>query len=240
MGNVNGEWIMLGCDADDPYRLHTPEEAIDYINKIGFLPLFAGSIPGFSLEERTLGGYWWSGDVERDPWEWRRIIAASEKVAYGKFFAGKAGFVSLDWLPYFANMRRDGYDFDALWDEGKAKRRAKLIMDQFADNDEFDSASLKRASGLVKGESKYFDPIVNELQMMTYLVIKDFRQKINKHGQPYGWHIAVYSTPEKLWGEKLVRSAYSEEPEVSRKRIYDFLQSEYPIASQQQLKALIK
>ena len=35
------------------------------------------------------------------------------KVAYGKFFDKKAGFISLEWLPYFANYRRSGYDFDA-------------------------------------------------------------------------------------------------------------------------------
>ena len=55
--------------------------AIDYINEIGFLPLFKNEIPGFSVEERTVPHYWWSGDQERDPWEWREIIARSGKVA---------------------------------------------------------------------------------------------------------------------------------------------------------------
>lgn len=40
-------------------------------NESGFLPLFKNGIPGFSLEERTVPDYWWSGDEERDPWEWR-------------------------------------------------------------------------------------------------------------------------------------------------------------------------
>ena len=46
---------------------------------------------------------------------WREIIARSGKVAYGKFFDKKAGFISVEWLPVFANYRRDGDDFDALY-----------------------------------------------------------------------------------------------------------------------------
>ena len=38
------------------------DEAIEYINKVGFLPLFKNDIPGFSLEERTVPELWWSED----------------------------------------------------------------------------------------------------------------------------------------------------------------------------------
>ena len=81
-------------------------EAIEYINEVGFLPLFKNDIPGFSLEERTVPEYWWSEDSEHDPWEWREIIARRGDVAYGKFFDKKAGFISKEWMPYFVNYRR--------------------------------------------------------------------------------------------------------------------------------------
>ena len=58
----------------------------------GFLPLFRNGINGFSAEERTCPQDWWSGDVNRDPWEWRQMIARSGLVAYGKFFGKKGGF----------------------------------------------------------------------------------------------------------------------------------------------------
>ena len=77
---------MYGVDEDDPYCIHTVDQLIEYINEIGFLPLFKNEIPGFSVEERTVSLYWWSGIQEKDPWEWREIIAHSGKVAYGKFF----------------------------------------------------------------------------------------------------------------------------------------------------------
>lgn len=100
MGNENGKWIMYGVDEHDQYRIKSVPELVAYINEVGFLPLFKNTIPGFSVENRTLVRDWWSGDVERDPWEWREIIAAGGQVAYGKFFDKKAGFISLHWLPY--------------------------------------------------------------------------------------------------------------------------------------------
>ena len=46
MGNEAGEWIMYGVKWDDPECIHTVEEAIAYINEVGFLPLFKNDIPG--------------------------------------------------------------------------------------------------------------------------------------------------------------------------------------------------
>lgn len=89
--------------------------------------------------------------MEHDPWEWRIDIAKSKRVAYGKFFDKKAGFISLEWLPYFVNYRRDGYDFDSLYEDGKASRRAYKIMDLFQENKMLLSSDIKRNAGFGKG-----------------------------------------------------------------------------------------
>ncbi len=160
MAKESDTWIMHGVAEDDAGCIHTVEEAISYINQIGFLPLFRNEIPGFSLEERTVPEYWWSDDALRDPWQWRKIIARSGKAAYGRFFAGKAGFISLTWLPYFANYRRDGYDFDALWDDEKASIRQKKIMDLFEEEDGLYSFEVKQKAGFGKGGEKNFEETV--------------------------------------------------------------------------------
>lgn len=85
MEKDSGKWIMYGVDWDDPECIHTVDEAIEYINEIGFLPLFRNDIPGFSLEERTVPEYWWCEDVDRDPWMWRAVIARRHDIVYGKF-----------------------------------------------------------------------------------------------------------------------------------------------------------
>ena len=55
---------------------------------------------------------------------------------------------------------------------------------------------LKRQAGFGKGGEKNFEGTVTDLQMGSYLLIRDFRRRANKKGFPYGWHISVYSTPE--------------------------------------------
>lgn len=153
---IDGNFIMYGVEWNDPECIHTVDEAIAYIEEVGFLPLFQNEIPGFSLEERTAVDFWWSDDPERDPWVWRELIARSGKVAYGKFFDKKAGFISLKWLPVFANYRRDGYDFDALFDDGKAPMKHMKIMEHFMEGDEegsFDGLEEVANSSKVRNEA---------------------------------------------------------------------------------------
>lgn len=237
--NESGVWIMQGVAENDPVCIHTVEEAIAYINEVGFLPLFKNDIPGFSLEERTVPEYWWSEDPERDPWEWRRIIARSGQVAYGKFFDKKAGFISREWFPYFVNYRRDGYDFDALWEDEKASMRQKKIMDLFAEENadaELYSFEVKQNAGFGKEGEKNFEGTVTELEMKLYLCMRDFRQRRNKRGEYYGWAIAVYSTPEHLWGYDHVTSAYKEDPVESWKRIVERMNDFFPTATEAQIR----
>ena len=54
--------------------------------------------------------------------------------------------------------------------------------------------------GFGKGGEENFQGTVTDLQMGGYLLIRDFRQRINKRGVPYGWPISVYTTPEALCG----------------------------------------
>lgn len=240
MGNESGTWIMYGVDENDPECIATVKDAIAYIKEIGFLPLFKNDIPGFSLEERTVPEYWWTGNKERDPWEWREIIARSGDIIYGKFFDKKAGFISKEWLPYFANHRRDGYDFDALWDDEKASIRQKKIMDLFENEDtEMYSFEAKAKAGFGKGGEKNFDGIATQLQMQTYLCMCDFRQKKNKAGNAYGMAVAVYSKPEHVLGYDHVTSAYTEDPAESGKRIAKHMMEAYPIATAKQIRKVL-
>lgn len=239
MGNESGEWIIYGLDENDPSRLRDVDGLIEYVNAAGFLPLFKNEVRGFSVEERTAARYWWSGDEARDPWEWRALAARSGQIAYGKFFNKKAGFISLEWLPRFINFRRDGYDFDARCDDGKAKHRERRLMQPFMGGGELFSFEARELGGFKRGGEKNFEGTLAELQMQTYLVIKDFRRRRNRHGEPYGWNIAVYAMPEAIWGGQLVTSAYGEEPEESRRAVYEHMRALYPDTDEQSLRRLL-
>lgn len=243
MGNEAGEWIMYGVKWDDPECIHTVEEAIAYINEVGFLPLFKNDILGFSLEERTTPEYWWCDIPEKDPWLWRAIIAGKHDIVYGKFFDKKAGFISKKWLPVFANYRRDGYDFDALYEDGKAPLKHKRIMENFMDGNEdteIFSSELKKLAGFGKDGYKGFEGAVTGLMMQTYLCNYDFKKHVNKKGAEYGWDVAVYSSPEHLFGYDYVTSRYKDDPQESWRQIVEHMHEIYPIATDGQIRKLLK
>lgn len=240
MPNESGQWLMRGLGLDDPMCIRTLEALISYIEQVGFLPLFANEICGFSVEDRVHPRFWWTGDPVQDPWIWREIIAKSGKIAYGKFFGRKAGFISREWFPCFANYRRKGYDFDARYEDELASSRCKRIMDLFEDNRELYSFEIKQMAGFGKGGEKNFDGVIAELQMQGYIVTRDFRRRRRKKdGQEYGWPIAVYTTPEILWGYETISAAYREEPEKSLERIVDKVKREFPEGKEGQIKRMM-
>ena len=240
METINGEWYMCGCREDDPKCIHTAEDLSKLIRKIGFLPLFANEIPGFSVEERTVPEYWWCGDPEKDPWEWRILLSRKNHIAYGKFFNRKAGYVSKKWFPVFANYRRNGYDFEALVGDELAAHRAQKIMNALELDEELRSLEmlsfeLKEKAGFGKGGEKNFEGVMAELQMQTFLLMSDFRQKVNKKGQAYGWHIAALETPETKWGYELIADGYKEDPAESWEKITDHIRKHFPDAEDKEL-----
>lgn len=246
MAKEGDGWMMNGLEWNDPYRIRTWQELVNWINEIGFLPLFQNEIEGFSVEEHVSPLYWWTGNAEQDPWEWREVIAGTGKVAYGKFFERKVGFISKEWFPVFANYRRDGYDFDSRWEDGLANIRHKKIMDCFETDEEVEEArehtglQMKREAGFGRDGYKNFDGMITELQMQTYLVVSGFRRKRSKKGHEYGMPVCVYSRPEKLWGYDMVTGAYREEPEDSGEKIFRHIRELYPGASDKMIEKIIR
>ena len=55
--------------------------------------------------------------------------------------------------------------------------------------------------------------------MQTYLTVRDFKPRLNKKGEEYGWSVAVMTPPEYLWGYKSVTGRYKETPAESFAKI---------------------
>ena len=70
MPKENGIWTLRGLSLEEPGCLRSPEELEAYVERVGFLPLFAGAVPGFSVEVHTAAVHWWTG-VRFVPWVWR-------------------------------------------------------------------------------------------------------------------------------------------------------------------------
>ena len=99
-------------------------------------------------------------------------LGLERNCAYGKFFEKKAVYVSRDWFPDLANYRRDGYDFDARYDDGLARFDDKELFELIDANAPILSKELRTMGGYAytarsgqKTEGKKgFDASITRLQ----------------------------------------------------------------------------
>lgn len=220
------------------FIIETKQDLIDVVQEIGILPFFCNSLPGFSVEEHAAPSAWFSD--EPGVWEWKGPVIQEAGCAYGKFFEKKAAFISADWFPDFANYRRDGYDFDARFDDGLASYRDKQLFDLLDARAPVLSKTLKREGNYRKGGTTGFDTSMNRLQAQGYVVISNFVYMKDRYGKEYGWGVAEYSTPEKFFGETFTSAVYQRQPEDSFQRLLEHLHEILPGASDKSLRSFLR
>ena len=220
------------------FTIRSKKDIIDAVERFGFLPYFRNSVEGFSIEEHIRPEYWF-GEVE-GAWEWKGPVIRESGCAYGKFFENKAVYVSREWFADLANYRRDGYDFDARYEDGLARRSDKFLYDILSENAPVISKKLKQLGDYRKGGNKGFETSMTRLQHQCYAVISDFVYLTDKHGKPYGWGVAEYSTPELFLGEEFTENVYKREPRQSYERVFEHFKKILPHASDEQIKKLLK
>lgn len=224
------------------------------IKQFGFMPFFKNTIEGFSIEEMTPPELLFGDDMENGPWQWKGPIISNWQSAYGKFFRGKAGYVSLEWLPDFMNWRRMVYPID------KESEDSRRILNVLVENESMLSKQLKIASGfsLSRKKTKFnpedptepivnknngmaFDSLIGQLQMGTHVCIADFEYLISKKGEPYGWGVARYCTPEAMYPElfPINNQVDGRTPEESRNRIIEHLCELFPDVEKKKIEKLI-
>ena len=225
----------------DNFRIGSKEELIKAINEFGFVPFFANTVRGFSLEEHIAPGCWYNdGDNGFwDAWEWKGPVIQTAKCAYGKFLGDKAVYISAEWFPDFANYRRDGYDFDARYDDGLASRDDKFLYDLIDANAPVLSKPLKVLGNYGKSGKKGFDGSVTRLQRQCYVLVSDFRYAKDRFGKEYGWGLAEYSTPERFLGEDFSKKVYERTPEESYERLITHFGNILPNADEKQIEKLL-
>ena len=220
-------------------ELRSAEDLAALVEEVGFLPFFKGEIPGFSVEEHTPRELWWEGE-EWAAWEWKGPVIRMSQCAYGKFYRGKAMYISRALFPDFANFRRDGYDYDARVDEGLARGEDTPVMQALLKTPSLVSKQLKARVCFSKESGKRFDASLTRLQMQGYLNIKDFVYPLDRTGKPYGWGLAEYTTPEAFYGEEFTSRVYRNAPETSYGILAAHLQKLLPHASTAQIDRILR
>ncbi|MCR4728251.1 MAG: hypothetical protein K5796_06365 [Lachnospiraceae bacterium] len=226
----------------DGFRVRSMKNLTDLIDKVGFVPFFANEIKGFSLEEHIGDGCWYyDGDDGFWPaWEWKGPVIQDMHCAYGKFLRNKAMYISAQWFPDFANFRRDGYDFDARYEDGLASYHDKELYELLDKTAPISSKALKRAGNYGKNGRKGFDTMVTRLQKQCYIITSDFKYSVDKFGKEYGWGVAEYSTPEKFMGSEFTNAVYERTPDESYERVVSHLSKILPGESRNSIEHILK
>ena len=225
----------------DDFVIDSMADLIGAVKEYGFLPLFCNSIEGFSVEEHVTWDCWYhAGDGSWPVWEWKGPVIRQTGCAYGKFFEKKACYISAEWFPDFANYRRGGYDFDARWDDGLAAAGDKRLYDLIESSAPILSRELKKSGDYRKGGTKGFDTVINRLQAQCYVLISDFVYMRDRFGEPYGWGVAEYSTPELFMGEEFTERVYRRSPEESYERILSHFKEMFPDTDEKTLRKFLK
>ncbi len=209
---------------------------MELIDDIGFLPLLDSGIPGYSAEDivdedcRYVvfpdGGWDWP------LWKWKGQIVTEMPCLYGKFFRGKAGFISKRWWGDFCNYRRNKIPYpsaDAI--EG-------IILDTLKMSGSLITRELRAACGFNgKGMRSKFDGYITRLEMATYVVTEDFVYPRDKHNREYGWGWSLLNTPEALYGKAACQKDCP--PEESFQRLFGQFQKILPEATEKQILRLL-
>lgn len=221
-------------------NIKSKKNLTDAITKYGFVPFFVNSIDGFSIEENVDDNLWWNGADGWKVWEWKGPIIKELKCAYGKFFDKKAVFISKDWFLDFANYRRNGYDFDARYDDGLVSYRENELYNLIKENEPITSKKLKEIGNYKKGGKVGFETLITKLQEKCYIITSDFVYLRDKYGNPYGWGVAEYSTPERFFGKTFASKVYKRTPENSYERLYNHLSEMLPDADEDEIEKILR
>lgn len=231
------------------------------VSRYGLLPFFRNNIPGFSIEEMTPPPLLFGGNEYEGCWEWKGPVIRRRTTAYGKFFKRKAGFVSLELLPYFLNIRRNalkispGSQEEMLLDIisvndsitstelretvlglGKRRRTAVDLPDFGGDN--FISREENLGAPAKRPSRHALEGPLQRLQMGGRICINDFVYKMTGKGERYGWGVAVYSTPESIFPAENIITDLT--PEESYEVIIGRVGKAFPGATPEELKKLLK
>lgn len=173
-----------------------------------------------------------TGDPETDPWIWRiRAVTEREEFAGGKFFLGKNGWITREWLPRFISVRRQGRTMEERYAQGLVPRMAKTLYDRIREEPHCHMVQLRSALGIGKEDRSRFDGALCFLQRELFIVVSGEARKTSLSGAPYGWPVTTYCTASRFFGDALEEEAAGLDPSVARIEVIDRIRELNPAAT---------
>ncbi len=201
---------------------------VSSIRRYGIIPFFRGKIAGWSIEDLTDPGCWFTSSDNLGPWDWKIDAVREGDIAYGKFICNKAAFASVEWYRHLMNWRRSlpqyripvggRYEGNNMMDR-LYKTLSPVLLDAIREFESIEPsdmrdilqkrvkpAELKKIGGSLE---KYLVPKIKRtavdflnlyLEMGTWTVIGDFRRIYRGANMEYtGWQRSSITTPDLLF-----------------------------------------
>jgi hypothetical protein len=187
-------------------RSQTEEQALAFINEVGFCFLFGDA----GVEMPTLWGTVTGsrrpvplnhrdGDLGRT-WRWKDSLPTQGAAYYGKLLRGKPTLVALSLLPTFYALTPNYGDVDDYllqYEEGKLSVEAKNVYEALLHEGALATSRLRQVAGLPGGgdNARRFDRALTELQT-EMKIVKVGVSDANRWGYAYVYDLFLRRFPE--------------------------------------------
>jgi len=186
-------------------RVYTEEEALQFVNEVGFCFLFgAKGIEMPTLWAAICGAQRPMPRNHSDPdlgrtWRWKDSLPTRGAIYYGKLLRAKPTLVSLDLLPHFYALSPnygDVEDYLLQYEEGKLSVEAKNIYEVLMREGAMATGRLRRLAGLRGGgdNARRFDRAITELQV-ELKIVKVGISDANRWGYSYVYDLFLRRFP---------------------------------------------
>lgn len=190
--------------------IDSPERMIEVIREFGIIPFFRCAVPGWSIEERTAPGCWFTDEEDGGtlgPWDWKIEAVREGDIAYGKFLGGKAAFATVEWYRELMNWRRSIPKYQmalrkryktATKGENTMKELAPVALEAIKEAGALETGNIRKILNVKKSVC---DNVMGFLQMGTWTVIGDIQRVYRGPDLHYsGWQRASNTTPDEFFG----------------------------------------
>jgi hypothetical protein len=201
-------------------RVRSEEEALDFINEVGFCFLFAAR--GFTVptlweairgEARPLPHHHDDPDLGRT-WVWKDTLPARKACFYGKLLRKTPTLVSLAFLPHFYALSSNYGDVDDYLHEyrdGKLSVEAKWVYEALLRTSPQSTTRLRKEAGLPgKVNAGRFDRAITELQA-GLKIVKVGISDASAWGYCYVYGLVLQEYPELAAQARAITPAEAED-----------------------------
>jgi len=218
--------------------LKTYEQAVEFVNHMGFLPLSRNSCGYISLADMTSPSQWHT-NLSCDPWIWKDKMAFENKAAYAKIFSKRPMFVSLKWYPVFLSYFRPSDSMEGLHKKGVISFYAYQIYKLLNEFGKLNTHNLRNMLHIKREEKSKFRNALIELQIKMFITVCGVSQKENKEGLPYGWHVTDYDLVERWCSREICHQSLEFSAREAGKMIKDHIRKNKPDMDEKEIEKFI-